>query len=174
MAVNVSVAQFRQADFIATVEQALTEARLPPRLLELEITESLIMDGAEHFIDKLGRLAKLGVLVSIDDFGTGYSSLSYLKRLPINRLKIDRSFVRDLHDDASDAGICRSIIAMAHGLGVQAVAEGVETQAQAAFLRGCGCDHLQGWLFSRALEAEPFAELLRIGAFSMLPPAEPK
>jgi diguanylate cyclase (GGDEF)-like protein/PAS domain S-box-containing protein len=144
VAVNVSAAQFTD-DLFGDVTAALDGGGLPPGALDLELTESVIMDSPAQAIELMRRLAGLGVNFSIDDFGTGYSSLAYLKRFPIQRLKIDRSFVQDLGDDPSDAAICQSIISLAHALDLQTVAEGVETDRQRAWLYERGCDELQGY-----------------------------
>ena len=125
-----------------------------PSKLEFEITESVFMQHAMATTETLSRLFELGCRLAIDDFGTGYSSLAYLKRFPISVLKIDHSFVRDIPDDKEDGEIVNTIIAMAHNLKIEVVAEGVETEAQIAFLRTCGCDCMQGYLFSRPLPAE--------------------
>jgi len=159
ISVNVSVAQFKRHDFAQIVQHALQEHELEPCKLELEITESLVMEDPEAFIEVLKRLKQLGVRISIDDFGTGYSSLSYLKRFPIDHLKIDRSFVRDLATDPADASICRTIIAMAHSLEISVIAEGVETLEQAIYLSAHGCEELQGYLFYRPAPPEHFSEL---------------
>lgn len=156
IAVNVSALHFQQ-DLFADVQAAMREYSLPAGVLELELTESVIMGNPDSAIDVMRRLDDLGVALSVDDFGTGYSSLSYLKRLPIDRLKIDRSFVRDLGEDADDAAICATIIALARSLGLRTVAEGVETQAQHDWLRERGCDELQGFLLGQPL---PFAQVL--------------
>lgn len=148
IAVNVSSAQFQQ-DLYADVESAVRSHNLPAGALELELTESVVMDDPETAIDLMQRLRSLGVSISVDDFGTGYSSLAYLKRLPIQRLKIDRSFVRDLSDNQEDQVICNAIIQLAHSLGLATVAEGVETQAQRDWLVARGCDELQGYLLGR-------------------------
>ncbi|PWF42252.1 EAL domain-containing protein [Massilia glaciei] len=161
LAVNVSVRQLLQKNFAATVEAALVDTGLAPELLELEITESTLMEHAQDTLQALDRLRQLGVRLSIDDFGTGYSSLSYLKRFPVDIIKIDRSFVRDVPQDADDAAIVTGIIALAHSLRLEVVAEGVETEAQRAFLRGQNCDLLQGFWLSPALPAEGFSELIR-------------
>jgi len=159
VSVNVSVAQFKKSDFLQIVQQALETSGLKPAMLELEITESLVMEDPEAFVEVLKRLKNLGVKISIDDFGTGYSSLSYLKRFPIDHLKIDRSFVRDLVTDPADASICRTIIAMAHSLEISVVAEGVETLEQAIYLSAHGCEELQGFLFYRPMPPEFFDDL---------------
>ena len=136
-----------------------------PRWLELEVTESMLMQGVDSqgvdtTLDTLFKLKDMGVRLAIDDFGTGYSSLAYLKRFPLDTLKIDRSFVKDLPRDAEDAAIAKAIIAMAHSLRLAVVAEGVETDQQLAFLRQHGCDLVQGFLFSRPVPGEEFAALL--------------
>jgi diguanylate cyclase (GGDEF)-like protein/PAS domain S-box-containing protein len=159
LAVNVSPRQFESPDFIEVVNRTLRETGLDPRNLELEITESMLMRNPEEAVDMLRRLRQLGVAVVIDDFGTGYSSLSYLTRFPIDKIKIDRSFVRDLATDAADAAVINAIIAMAHSLGIRVVAEGVETEAQQAYLRERGCDEAQGFLYSRAVTAAQFQSL---------------
>jgi EAL domain-containing protein (putative c-di-GMP-specific phosphodiesterase class I) len=148
ISVNVSAAQFEH-ELYRDVAAAVAEFALPPGVLELEITESVIMDNPERAIEAMQRISALGVCISVDDFGTGYSSLAYLKRLPIDRLKIDRSFVQDLGHDADDAAICASIIGLGHLLDLRIVAEGVETEQQLAWLRERGCDELQGFLLGR-------------------------
>ncbi|WP_460831533.1 sensor domain-containing protein [Lysobacter humi (ex Lee et al. 2017)] len=153
IAVNVSAAQFND-DLYHDVERLVRELELPPGALELELTESVLMDCPERAIALMHRLAGLGVRFSIDDFGTGYSSLAYLKRFPIDRLKIDRSFVQDLEGDTQDAAICRTIIDLARSLGIAAVAEGVETRCQARWLREHGCGELQGYLLGRPQQFE--------------------
>lgn len=157
MAVNLSARQLLQKDFAATVEQVLTDTGLPPHLLELEITESTLMEHAEDTLLALHRLHSLGVRLTIDDFGTGYSSLAYLKRFPVDIIKIDRSFVRDLPHDMDDAAIVTSIIALAHSLRLEVVAEGVETEAQLRFLREQSCDLIQGYYLSKPVSAEQLA-----------------
>jgi EAL domain-containing protein (putative c-di-GMP-specific phosphodiesterase class I)/ActR/RegA family two-component response regulator len=153
IAVNVSIAQFRQPGFPVMVRHILEDTGLAARDLEIEITESLVMNDPELFIDTLRQLKRLGVMISIDDFGTGYSSLNYLKRLPIDKLKIDRSFVGDITHDPDNAALCRSIVDIAHSLRLLAIAEGVETAAQAHFLSRHHCDQLQGFLFCKPLPA---------------------
>ena len=160
VAVNLSVRQLLQKNFADTVEAVLLDTRLPPGLLELEITESTLMEHAQDTLQALGRLRQLGVRLSIDDFGTGYSSLSYLKRFPVDIIKIDRSFVRDVPQDADDAAIIAGIIALAHSLRLEVVAEGVETEAQLNYLRAQNCDLLQGYYLSPAIPARQFGELV--------------
>lgn len=166
VAVNVSALQFRQPGFVDGVAAALAAVDLPARLLELELTESILIQDAEDTLERLHALARLGVHLAIDDFGTGYSSLGYLKRLPIARLKIDRSFVADLPGDASDAGIVSAIVNLGRALDLQVIAEGVETEAQRHFLRQAGCDEYQGFLFAPALDVKSFESLLTAPAES--------
>ncbi len=161
MAVNVSALQFQQADFVDGVARALKENGLPPHQLELELTESILIHDVDETMKRLEALAALGVRLAIDDFGTGYSSLSYLKRFPIHKLKIDRSFVNDLPDDDSDAAIVNAIIHMAGALRLRVIAEGVETAMQRDFLVAAGCDDYQGYLCSPAVDAASFEELAR-------------
>jgi diguanylate cyclase (GGDEF)-like protein/PAS domain S-box-containing protein len=161
VAVNVSALQFQQADFVAGVAQVLAEHDLPPFLLELELTESILIQDVEETMKRLEALSSLGVKLAIDDFGTGYSSLSYLKRFPINKLKIDRSFVDDLPGDESDVGIVNAIIQMANALHLTTIAEGVETEQQHAFLAAAGCQEFQGYLFSPAVDAAAFVTLVK-------------
>ena len=156
VAVNLSAAQFRQKALLDSVRDALSASGIAPECLEVEITESMVMHNAVEAAYVLEALSVMGVHVSIDDFGTGYSSLSYLKRFPIQSLKIDRSFVRDVSVDAGDAAIVRAIIAMAHQLGLKVIAEGVETESQLQLLRGLGGDQYQGFYCSRPLPAEAF------------------
>nr|WP_286948122.1 GGDEF and EAL domain-containing protein [Pseudomonas sp. UBA6718] len=164
VSVNLSVHQLRQGNLVGLVRQVLDESGLPSRLLELELTESHLLDNVENVITTFQQLRDLGVKLAIDDFGTGYSSLSYLKRFPVDYVKIDQTFVRDLAAGGEDAAITRAIIAMAHGLELKVVAEGVETQAQMDFLKLQRCDEIQGYLISPPVPAEQFAELLRAQA----------
>ncbi len=157
VAVNVSGIQFRQSDLLGSIASVLERTGLHPSGLQLEITESVMMNDPEGFIRTLTALKTMGVGVALDDFGTGYSSLSYLKRFPIDYVKIDRAFVRDITTDPMDAAICGAIIAMAHNLGMQVIAEGVETPEQVDFLRTKACDQLQGFLFGRPMIAADFA-----------------
>jgi diguanylate cyclase (GGDEF)-like protein/PAS domain S-box-containing protein len=160
VAVNISARQFQDNDFVGTLEGILHESGLAPRWLELEITEGMVMDDTEQTIDRFHRIHDLGVEISIDDFGTGYSSLAYLKRFPVHRLKIDRSFVRDLTNEPDDAAITEAVIKMGHSLKLKVIAEGVETEQQVAYLRSKGCDELQGFLFSPPLPADEFLHWL--------------
>lgn len=160
--VNISPLYFQKPEFIDNVKSVLRDTGLPPEFLELEITESLLLDDAKQSVVKLTQLQNMGIRVSIDDFGTGYSSLSYLKKLPIDKVKIDRSFVTDLVDDPADAAITQAIISMAHHLNLRVVAEGVETVAQLAFLRRRNCDAFQGYLFAKPMPLETLvAQLLK-------------
>lgn len=161
VAVNLSARQFQQQDMVKNIARILSDTHLEPEYLELEITESYAMQNADFTIGVLRDLKKMGVRVSIDDFGTGYSSLSYLKQFPIDTLKIDRSFVRDLSAVTSDAAIADAVIALAHSLKLLVVAEGVETPEQLAILRRHRCDRMQGYLFSPPVPSEKFEQLLR-------------
>jgi len=160
MAVNLSARQFRQDGLIETVRGALAAARLEPRYLELELTESAVMQDAESSVQILRKLSDLGLRISVDDFGTGYSSLSYLRRLPLDKLKIDRSFIREIVTSRDDAEIVRAIVTLAHSLHLKVIAEGVETAEQLAFLRSLGCDQYQGYHCSPPLPAAQFIALL--------------
>ncbi|MEO6263476.1 MAG: bifunctional diguanylate cyclase/phosphodiesterase, partial [Luteimonas sp.] len=161
MSVNVSALQLLRGDFPGVVERVLAETGLPPQSLELELTESVIMANAQQTADKLQAFRRLGVSLAIDDFGTGYSSLAYLKRLPITTLKIDKEFVDDLSHGSDDAAITTTIIAMARSLGLNVVAEGVETDAQMQFLREHRCDEIQGYWLSPPLEAHRCLAFIR-------------
>jgi EAL domain-containing protein (putative c-di-GMP-specific phosphodiesterase class I) len=165
VAVNLSAHQFRDEGLRQTIAEALGKSGLPPAYLELEITESMIMQNAERAIEILQRFRDMGTLVSIDDFGTGYSSLGYLKSFPIDSLKIDRSFVRDVPSDSDDVAITQAIIAMAHSLNLKVIAEGVENEEQLEFLREQGCDQVQGYLMSAPVSADAFARLLDPGYY---------
>lgn len=162
VAVNVSAVQFRQDNVSSEVIAALEQTGLEPRWLELELTEGLLVHSFESTSRHVTRLRELGVSFAIDDFGVGYSALGYLRRLPIDIIKVDRSFVQDLPDDADDAALVDAIIRMAHGLRLRVVAEGVETEAQAELLRRQGCDEIQGYHVSRPLPAEGLARLLEV------------
>jgi EAL domain-containing protein (putative c-di-GMP-specific phosphodiesterase class I) len=154
VSVNVSARQFRHERFVELVQKALTDTRLDPELLELELTESLLMDDSEQAVALMKTIRRLGVMLSIDDFGTGYSSLSYLARLPVDFLKIDRSFVVNALSSERDDAVISSIAVLARSLGIGVVAEGVEDARQALFLRTMGCSELQGHLFGEARPAE--------------------
>ncbi len=158
LAVNISPRQFFQADLIDIIQVALRESGFPAHCLEIEITEGVLVKNAEETIDMLRRVRQLGVQVSIDDFGTGYSSLSYLTCFPIDKLKIDKSFVRDITEDPNDAAVTSAIIVMAHTLGLKVVAEGVENEAQFRYLADRGCDIAQGYYFGRPLSQALFME----------------
>ena len=170
VAVNVSAAQFRQRGLAASVLRALEWSELEARYLELEINESVVMENAPEAIGMLEELRRMGVALSIDDFGTGYSSLAYLKRFPIDRLKIDSAFIRDIPANADDTAIVRTIISLAHGLRMRVVAEGVETQAQLDCLRGLDSDEYQGFLYSKPLPAREVGRRLLLAVESA--PAE--
>lgn len=161
VSVNVSAPQFQQKGFVTKVANALVTANLPAEMLELELTESILIGDADSAFLLLQELADLGVRLAIDDFGTGYSSLSYLKRFPIQRLKIDKSFVDKLPEDESDVAISNAVINLGHALKLKVIAEGVETEAQRSFLLDAGCDEFQGWLFSKALPPEDFERLFK-------------
>ncbi|MBI5753319.1 MAG: EAL domain-containing protein [Hydrogenophilales bacterium] len=165
MAVNLSALQFQQPDLVGMVAGILTENAIDPACqdLELELTESLIMRDVEKTIITLKQLHEMGVKLSIDDFGTGYSSLSYLKRFPISTLKIDQSFVRDLERNPDDAAIVAAVISLGHSLKMSVIAEGVETEAQLAYLRHAGCDEMQGYFFSRPVGAPEVETMIREG-----------
>jgi len=160
LSVNVSPQQFRQADFVQQVRMTLQEHGVEPALLILEVTEGLLVEKMDEIVARMNELAALGVRFSIDDFGTGYSSLAYLKRMPLYELKIDRSFIMDMPDDASDVVIVQTILAMAGQMGLRVVAEGVETQAQADFLAAHGCHALQGYLLGRPAPLPALLDLL--------------
>jgi diguanylate cyclase (GGDEF)-like protein len=175
VAVNLSSHQFRRGGLIETVERALASTGWDPQWLELELTESVIMENAEETIRVLNRLKAMGISLSVDDFGTGYSSMAYLKRFPLDVVKIDRSFVNDIATDPNDATIVRAIIALARGLNLTSIAEGVETEQQLNFLREQGCDQIQGYLVNRPVPAEQMESLLRADQSSqkMTAPPEP-
>jgi EAL domain-containing protein (putative c-di-GMP-specific phosphodiesterase class I) len=161
VAVNVSATQLRERGFDQIVASALADARLPASMLELEITETALIENIDQAIGTLQRLRASGVRISIDDFGTGLASLSYLKRLPIDQLKIDISFIRDVLHDPSDAQIVKAIINLGHSLDLEVVAEGVEDQSQRDFLVAAGCDLIQGFLFFPPIDAVAFANYLQ-------------
>ncbi len=161
IAVNVSGAQFYQSDLVGFTERTLAETGLPPHLLELEVTESVFMEDITHTIDTLQRLHNLGVELAIDDFGTGYSSLSYLRQFPIDRLKIDQSFIRNALNNPDDAAIARTIVRLGHSLSLKVIAEGVETREHEDFLKAEGCDEVQGYRYSRPVPLEKFNEFIK-------------
>ncbi|MDD5758915.1 MAG: EAL domain-containing protein [Desulfobulbaceae bacterium] len=158
VAVNLSAGQFRDANLLDMIGNLLAETEVNPRLIELEITESMLMDNIDGSIDRLDRLSQYGCRLSIDDFGTGYSSLNYLKRFPVDELKIDRSFVNDLASSEDDAMIVKAIITLAHSMKLEVVAEGVETKEQLGYLLSLGCNHIQGYLVSKPVAAERVQE----------------
>jgi len=160
LAVNVSAKQFRQPDFVSQVQRVLMESSAQPSHLKLELTESVVLENIEDIITKMRALKLLGVSFSMDDFGTGYSSLQYLKRLPLDQIKIDQSFVRDISTDPNDAAIVQTIIAMTDALGLNVIAEGVETEAQSVFLHNHGCHAFQGYLFSKPIPVKEFEKLI--------------
>jgi EAL domain-containing protein (putative c-di-GMP-specific phosphodiesterase class I) len=164
VAVNISGVQFRRVDLVDTVGRALDNAGIDPRYLEIELTETAVMSDPEESVDTLQRLSRMGVIVSVDDFGTGYSSMSYLRRFPIDKLKIDRSFITNVLTSTDDAAIVQAIISLAHSLRLKVVAEGVESAEQVQFLQKHGCDHYQGYYFSKPVDAGTFTEMLRTSA----------
>jgi EAL domain-containing protein (putative c-di-GMP-specific phosphodiesterase class I) len=161
LAVNVSARQFHQPDFVELVQQTLLHHAVNPDKLKLELTESLVLDNIEDTIVKMQALRQVGVRFSMDDFGTGYSSLSYLTRLPLHQLKIDQSFVRNIGTKATDAVIVQTIIGMADNLGMEVIAEGVETEGQRAFLEQHGCHLCQGFLFGEPVPINVFEASLK-------------
>ncbi|MBZ0104933.1 MAG: EAL domain-containing protein [Sulfuricella denitrificans] len=163
IAVNLSARQFCNNEIEAMVRRVLDVTGLDPRLLELEVTESIVLHDSDAIINTLRTLAAEGISFALDDFGTGYSSLSYLRRLPVRRIKVDRSFVTHITSSPGDAAIVRAVVGMAHSLGLSVIAEGVETEGQLGFLRGIGCEEIQGYYFSRPLPENEFKALLRDG-----------
>jgi diguanylate cyclase (GGDEF)-like protein len=154
IAVNLSALQFRRGSIVETIAEVLEVSRLSPEWLELELTESILIQNVEHVLELIRNLKKLGVGLSIDDFGTGYSSLAYLKRFAVDKLKVDQSFVRNMTIDSDDAAIVHSVIQLGHSLKLRIIAEGVETHEQAEYLQQEGCDQVQGYLYSHAIPAE--------------------
>jgi EAL domain-containing protein (putative c-di-GMP-specific phosphodiesterase class I) len=173
MAVNLSGRQFQSENMVELVRAVLADTGLPACYLELELTESIVMEQAEQAIATLDALKALGVRLAIDDFGTGYSSLAYLKRFPIDKLKIDRSFVQGVANDTDDREIAATIIAMARSLNMAVLAEGVETEQQLAFLRLYGCDQYQGFLFSKPMPADQMRTWLLEDARALPAHADP-
>ena len=168
LAVNVSARQFHQSDFVGQVHDAVQRHAINPMRLKLELTEGMLLDDVEETIATMNVLSEIGIQFSMDDFGTGYSSLQYLKRLPLDQLKIDQSFVRDIVTDSSDKAIVRTIIVMAQSLGISVIAEGVETEENRQFLMDNGCIHYQGYLFGRPMPIEQFEASLRQGRPQMI------
>ncbi|HLO83508.1 MAG TPA: EAL domain-containing response regulator [Nostocaceae cyanobacterium] len=160
IAVNISAIEFNQPDFIHKIINFITTNHVPPKCLELELTESMIMQDVNGAIAAMNKLRSLGIKIAIDDFGTGYSSLIYLKRFPVNTLKIDRYFVQNVADDFQKSAITKALIQMGHNLNLKIIAEGVETESELQFLRQNNCDAIQGYLFSRPLPAAEFEKLL--------------
>jgi EAL domain-containing protein (putative c-di-GMP-specific phosphodiesterase class I) len=156
VAVNLSARQLRSDNLVNEIDAALSETALAASSLELEITESMVMENPERVIKLLDRIRSRGIHLSLDDFGTGHSSLAYLKRFPIDCVKIDRTFIKDMPANTDDVAISRTIVAMARSLGLATVAEGVETEAQLELLRTLGCDQIQGYFFSRPIPADEF------------------
>ena len=161
VAVNLSAIQFQQEDLVGSIERMLNESGVTSDRLELELTESVVMQDARKADNILSRLSRLGIKLAIDDFGTGYSSLSYLKRFDVDRLKIDQSFVRDMTNNYDDAEIARAIINLGHTLGLEIVSEGVETKEQLELLKQQGCDVIQGYLISRPMPASEIPVFLK-------------
>ena len=161
VAVNVSTRQFRQKDFVDKVKNVMAITHVPPGLLEIEITESAIMDNIDTAASMLDELSRHGIRITIDDFGTGYSSLGYLKSFALHALKIDRSFIRDIPGDQDDEMLVRMIITLANNLGLTVIAEGVESAQQLTYLENSQCDAIQGFYFSKPVTAEEFEKILR-------------
>jgi EAL domain-containing protein (putative c-di-GMP-specific phosphodiesterase class I) len=173
MAVNLSPRQFVDEYLLQDIDEALAASGMSPVLLQLEVTESMVMRHVGRAIKLLDEIQTRGIRLAIDDFGTGYSSMSLMKQFPIDTIKIDRSFVRDLPDDPEGQAIAHAIIRMGKALGMTVVAEGVETEEQLAFLRHHGCDQMQGYLFSKPLPAEKMVELLQSPPALASPPLQP-
>ena len=163
LAINVSARQFHQPDFAVQVRAAVQKYSINPNLLKLELTESMLLEDTEDTIATMNVLKAIGIQLSLDDFGTGYSSLQYLKMLPLDQIKIDQSFVRDITADPDDAAIVQAIIAMSAALGLNVIAEGVETVEQREFLELHGCYHYQGYLFGKPVTIEQFESSLTQG-----------
>jgi EAL domain-containing protein (putative c-di-GMP-specific phosphodiesterase class I) len=167
VAVNLSARQFRHEELMQTVGKALEESRLPAHLLELEITEGLLIHDPQGAARIMGEMRQLGIRVALDDFGTGYSSLAYLKTFPLDRLKLDQAFVRDLPDNLSDRAIACAVIALGHNLELEILAEGVETTAQQDFLLEAGCNVFQGYLYGRPMTPTELEEAVGQGKLSL-------
>jgi EAL domain-containing protein (putative c-di-GMP-specific phosphodiesterase class I) len=160
ISVNVSAKQFNQGNFIDEVSEIVKQYAIDPAYLKLELTESMLQNDVDLMIQKMLALRDIGVRFELDDFGTGYSSLQYLKQLPLHQIKIDQSFIRDIETDSNDKALVKTIIAMAHSLELQAIAEGVENEQQRQFLMDHGCDHFQGYLFGRPMPIEMLEKLI--------------
>lgn len=160
MSVNISPWQFRDSNLVAVVATAIKQSGVTAETLELEITEGALLSGEAYIGDALTALSGMGVSIAMDDFGTGYSSLSYLRKYPFNRLKIDRSFIQDITEDAADLKLVNATIAMAHGLDLKVVAEGVETAEQLDILAAQSCDYARGYFFSKPVSAEQITEMI--------------
>ncbi|MDH5666083.1 MAG: GGDEF domain-containing phosphodiesterase, partial [Nitrosopumilus sp.] len=160
IAVNISPRQFRVSGFVSMIKGILAETGLSPELLEIELTENLLLEDSQEIYDILNELRSIGIKLALDDFGTGYSSLSYVKRFPFEALKIDQAFIQDVMDDADDAALCRAIIVMAKSLNMKIIGEGVETAEQLEFLKVNGADIAQGYYLGRPMSREKFAEFL--------------
>jgi EAL domain-containing protein (putative c-di-GMP-specific phosphodiesterase class I) len=173
MAVNLSPRQFNDEALLRDIDEALELSGMPPALLQLEVTESMVMQHVERAIGVLDAIQSRGIRLAIDDFGTGYSSMSLMKQFPIDTIKIDHSFVDDLPDDSEDQAITQAIISMGKALGMTVVAEGVETIEQETFLRDHACDEMQGFLFSKPVPPEQLADLLRIMPMPSSPALQP-
>ncbi len=174
MAVNLSPRQFVDQHLLQDIDEALAASGMSPVLLQLEVTESMVMQNVSRAIKVLDAIQSRGIRLAIDDFGTGYSSMSLMKQFPIDTIKIDRSFVRDLPSDSEDQAIAQAIISMGKALGMTVIAEGVETVEQQAFLRDHACDEMQGYLFSKPLPPQQLADLLRAAPLLVSPPLQPE
>ncbi len=172
VAINVSARQLRNRSLLSDVRWVLTSMAVDPALLAIELTESTVMENADHVIDILHELKRLGVRISIDDFGTGYSSLSYLRRIPLDVLKIDRSFISDVDTDPDSSTLVNIIITLGHSLGHQVLAEGIESEDQRAYLSRQGCDLAQGFHLGRPIPATEFAAHLRARGDAAAAPAQ--
>src|SRR5205085_4476811 len=173
VAINLSPRQFIDEQLLQDIDEALAASGMSPVLLQLEVTESMVMRNVSRAVRVLDAIRSRGIRLAIDDFGTGYSSMSLMKQFPIDTIKIDRSFVRDLPEDTEDRAIAQAIIGMGKALGMMVIAEGVESAEQLAFLRSHGCDEMQGFLFSKPLPSRQMAELLRAPPLLVSPPLHP-
>jgi len=161
LAMNLTVQQLKKDDFIGTLQLLIKETKCKTQWLELEVTEGQIMANPEEAIKTLKQISDTGIELAVDDFGTGYSSLAYLKRLPINKLKIDQAFVRNLPDDEEDSAIAKAVIALGQSLNLKVIAEGVETKEQRDFLVGNGCENVQGYYYSKPVPADKIENILQ-------------